>query len=776
MSPVALRIAFAALLFCRDFSNFRFCCSAFVVAPILSRCRRHATEPVAAREQNVAPADSYLSSSWTNDGRPFDVILHRRRMGNSAFFAATRSTARLRNSASDGAESGFDDGDEAEDEEGDPPPVELPDETELPLSPEELRALTTSQLKQQLRLRGLKVSGKNKEELVLRLLRATGGMSSDAAFDDDDDVGEGTETTRTGRSTRGRSSKAREFAEERGQELIDVTEFLGPEDRGRQVKTASIGGSRDNVIATDETESASSGGGSSEVWGSEARIVDDYEGRQVVVDSLSQTVVEFMGSNRTMVQAFCAASRDALTPFLAGGSRSGTTSEVAYNRTRTAAEERLHQIQAQRENAARRPVHMEDQAGLDEGDETGIYKDILHRDFSDWGKYTQTGAQLSASEVQGVLLLSDVYGAFTEDMQALAMKIAFECQPVVVMVPDLFRGDPWTGPTDGRNEKGQSYEEWRAEHSDLRVSVDIRAAAACLRERYGVSSIVVWGTCYGGGRALEAASGWLPDSGNIHDIDGSIGPPLVNPMAAIAWYPTRYNAQDLFGKNNKGSREDMDNKQRQMAVMAVFAENDDIPGATKDDAAALKRLLEEDVRVKDHMVKIFQGQVHGFAHHGISKKDDDGDDPFERFVDDEFGGAGKLSLQSGGDAEVACLLSTAFMETYSRVFLPTIGPPISLDEMEGDWGKNINMKGYRDSETRDVRKEIGDSIENFVEEPLGGYRMDPSDESQEEELKRLLKSMQDPDADNGEFAIGPDDDLSTMYAKLTASDDDFQLF
>jgi hypothetical protein len=64
---------------------------------------------------------------------------------------------------------------------------------------------------------------------------------------------------------------------------------------------------------------------------------------------------------------------------------------------------------------------------------------FFSRDYSDWGKYTVTGAQLSASEVQGVLLLSDVYGAFSDDMLALAEKIAFECQPVVVMVPDLFR-------------------------------------------------------------------------------------------------------------------------------------------------------------------------------------------------------------------------------------------------------------------------------------------------------------------------------------------------
>merc|ERR1719254_186564 len=68
---------------------------------------------------------------------------------------------------------------------------------------------------------------------------------------------------------------------------------------------------------------------------------------------------------------------------------------------------------------------------------------VVERDFGDWGVYTPTGAQLSSSEVQGVLLLSDVYGPFTDNTQALADKIALECQPVVVLAPDLFRGKPW---------------------------------------------------------------------------------------------------------------------------------------------------------------------------------------------------------------------------------------------------------------------------------------------------------------------------------------------
>ena len=44
---------------------------------------------------------------------------------------------------------------------------------------------------------------------------------------------------------------------------------------------------------------------------------------------------------------------------------------------------------------------------------------------------------------KGVLLLTDVYGAMSDDTTALAEKIAFECQPIVVMIPDLFRGNPF---------------------------------------------------------------------------------------------------------------------------------------------------------------------------------------------------------------------------------------------------------------------------------------------------------------------------------------------
>ena len=121
----------------------------------------------------------------------------------------------------------------------------------------------------------------------------------------------------------------------------------------------------------------------------------------------------------------------------------------------------------------------------------------------------------------------------------------------------------------------------------------------------------------------------------------------------------------------------------------------------------------------------------------------------------------------GGDAEVACLLSTAFMET-------TFGPPISKDELGIEWSNDLNLKDLT-TNTRDIRQEIEDSLENFQEVPLSGKRMDPTDETQRDELAEILKTMEPEDVPP-EFKIQPEDDLDMIYAKLNASDDSFQIF
>ena len=650
-----------------------------------------------------------------------------------------------------------------EDDEDDRPMLDY-DEEDDDFDVAAMNKLTIPQLKQQLRLRGMKVSG-NKQELVGRLTEKRTDSVNDRVASmllDDEKDGSTSSSSNSDDQKKKTETKAQKFAQEQGKDFIDVEAYLDEEDKGKDVKTSLPTDEQRRSKDDDENAPLSN----PEVWGSDAKIVDDYEGRSPVVDGLSRTIVAYTGSNQTDVQAYVVASRDAMKPFLEGGK----------NRTVTNSDplKRLREIQSKRERAERRPVRMGDDQGLDEGDPTGIYKDAIHRDFSDWGEFSATGAQLSAEEVQGVLILSDVYGPFTEATKNLAEKIAFECQPVVCMAPDLFRGRPWREDltTPGFNEEGQDYETWRAMHSDLRISVDIRASAAVLREQYGVSSVVVWGTCFGGGRALEIAAGYLPD-GQIHDVDGTIGPMPVRPEVVVAWYPTRYNANKLFGKERSSQLRVCEEDGRNFAVMGVFAGKDTLEGATPKDADKLKSLLGEDDRIKDHMIKVFPDREHGFAHniYGTNHQDET---ELDRFVDEQFGGSGRVTVNDG-DADVACLLSTAFMETYSRKFLPTAGSPVSQDEAEFQWNSQLNMKDLSVEDVRDVRMEIDESLKNCKDLPLQGRYIDPGDEDSQDELFKALQAMQDPNAET-DFKITDDDNLESAYAKLIASDEDFQIF
>ena len=172
------------------------------------------------------------------------------------------------------------------------------------------------------------------------------------------------------------------------------------------------------------------------------------------------------------------------------------------------------------------------------------------------------------------------------------------------------------------------------------------------------------------------------------------------------------------------------------------------------------------------MVKIFPDQSHGFAHKGLSESKESDNDR-NGFIDEEFVGAGRIEIPDG-DADVACLLSTAFMETYSRIFLPTVGPPISQDN--DDWGRELTIGDLKERRNRNVRDEIKALSDNFIEEPLeSGPVIDPVDPSNEEELAKLLRSMQPSDYE-GKFKLNDEDDLPTIYKKLLSADENFQIF
>lgn len=215
---------------------------------------------------------------------------------------------------------------------------------------------------------------------------------------------------------------------------------------------------------------------------------------------------------------------------------------------------------------------------------------------------------------------------------------------------------------------------------------------------------------------------------------------------------------------------------RKVAVMAIFAGDDTLEGATPSDAALLKESLEDDDRVVDYMVKVFPNQPHGFAHIGrasVARQEQDKDE-YERFVDNEFGGAGRVTIDTG-EAEVACLLSTAWMETYSRVFLPTVGPLVSKDENELEW-QRLEMKNLAEANTRDIREEINTALNEFTYIPeVGGRKLDRFDEESHHEIRKILMAYQ-MGCDAGENQILESDDINTAYEKLRRWDSTIQLF
>jgi len=666
------------------------------------------------------------------------------------------------------ASKSYNEDDDMDDQDEDLPPSNPFDDDDFgnPLVRARVESLTVPQLKQQLRLRGAKVSGR-KAELIERLLSLS-LSSSGTVSEESDDTTELEPELVDQETVEKKKSKAREFAEARGKKLVDVTAYLDEDDIGKETRTTQKENEDDEETEEEGNDSAEA---TPEVWGDEARIVDDYDGRSPVVDGLSRTVVTFRGSNKTKVEAFVVASRAALQPFLRGG-------DLGKNATETS-KVRVEQIQIRRERASKKPVKPEEaiREGPDVDDEEGRYRNVIERDYGDWGVYSPTGAQISAQEVQGVLLLTDVYGAFSDDMEALAEKIAFECQPVVVMVPDLFRGHPWKEDPEnpGFNSRGENYEQWRATHSDHRVSIDIRAAAATLRERYGVSSIAVFGTCYGGGRALEVASGWYPSETFMFDVDGvTLGPTPVEPLACVAWYPTRYDARALFGPDHKGSSLNYEGKERNVAIMAIFAGDDEIPGARPDDAQLLKELLDNDKRMKDRMVKVFPNQGHGFAHIGLGAAKNEaatGDDETDEFLREEFGGSGSYDVD-GADAEVASLLSTAWMETYTRVFLPTVGTAV-MDDEDQSWS-DLEMKDLSYSRNRDVRGELENAVDTHVDEEVDFSRMNPesflnpdafmTEDALDTRVTDLIEMLKEKSV-----FITPEDDEVTVRQKLQAA-------
>ncbi|KAJ1263042.1 hypothetical protein BS78_09G154300 [Paspalum vaginatum] len=190
----------------------------------------------------------------------------------------------------------------------------------------------------------------------------------------------------------------------------------------------------------------------------------------------------------------------------------------------------------------------------------------------------------------GILLLSDIYGFEDSATRDFAYRVA--CNGYNVLVPDLFRGNPWKPslPLDG-----DDIRQWLAGHAPDRVSGDIDACTRWLLDEFtaaGVSKkLGVVGFCYGGGRLVEALA---RDSGACFS-------------AGVCFYGVPMDA-------SLGDR---------VAAPVLFVCGDGDPYCTVDTVRELER------RARGARALVYAGRGHGFAHRPQSVEEDaDAEDAF----------------------------------------------------------------------------------------------------------------------------------------------------
>lgn len=189
-----------------------------------------------------------------------------------------------------------------------------------------------------------------------------------------------------------------------------------------------------------------------------------------------------------------------------------------------------------------------------------------------------------------VLFLSDVFGFEDSATRDFAYRIA--CHGYNVLVPDLFRGNPWKKslPMDG-------LQAWLAEHAPERVAGDIDTCRKWLVDDFLAAApskkLGVVGFCYGGGRLVETLA-------RDADADACFS-------AGICFYGSRMDAS--FGAR--------------IAAPVLFVCGDGDPLCPVETVRELER------SARGAKAAVYAGRGHGFAHRPESLEDDgDAEDAF----------------------------------------------------------------------------------------------------------------------------------------------------
>ncbi|XP_030468093.2 uncharacterized protein LOC115686822 [Syzygium oleosum] len=183
----------------------------------------------------------------------------------------------------------------------------------------------------------------------------------------------------------------------------------------------------------------------------------------------------------------------------------------------------------------------------------------------------------------GILLLSDIYGLEDSSTREFAYRVA--CNGYNVLVPDLFRGDPWT-----KDRPKDLFEQWYARQQPDRVAKDIGTAKDWLVDELlsaGISKkLGLIGFCFGGGRVIDILA---------KDQSNNFG-------AGVSFYGTRIDKSVACNIN--------------VPVLLISGDEDPLCPVT------LLRDIEKSIG-RGSRVVIFEGRGHGFAHRPNSPDEDE---------------------------------------------------------------------------------------------------------------------------------------------------------
>ncbi|CAI5473642.1 unnamed protein product [Closterium sp. Yama58-4] len=212
----------------------------------------------------------------------------------------------------------------------------------------------------------------------------------------------------------------------------------------------------------------------------------------------------------------------------------------------------------------------------------------------------------------GVVLLSDVMGLDDADTKMFAYRLA--CFGYSVLIPDLFRGQPWDA-----SRPQEEYEAWRESLDSAQLATDIDTAARYLAASIstpapvspGNGRIALLGFCFGGGRLIEA----LARDGS----SGSDGEGLTAELfsTGVFFYGTRFDPA-IAGSIR-------------VPLLLVAGDSDSLctTEILQEVARRVKGGAGAGGEAVEVVTRVYAGRDHAFAHRPKSmEEDEDAEDAF----------------------------------------------------------------------------------------------------------------------------------------------------